>query len=168
MDALTFRRGLWFGISLAGVSMSHTFSSLLVHVTFSTKDRLPLIKAEMRERLFVYMNGVSRREFGTSPSIGGVEDHMHGLLALPPDLPVSHAMNRWKSISSGWMRKQGVENFAWQTGYAAFSVSASMADRVQRYIASQVQHHRRLTFKEELVALLKRHRITYDPERLWE
>ena len=83
---------------------------------------------------------------------------------------MADAMRKWKSLSSGWVHKSMPDNleFAWQTGYAAFSVSRSSADRVAAYIDNQVEHHKHLTFKEEFVAFLERHRVQYDPERVWE
>ena len=81
------------------------------------------------------------------------------------DVAVADAMRAWKSLSSGWVHKTfpAERDFAWQNGYAAFSVSESNADEAQRYIANQESHHRKQTFEEEFLALLKRHGIEYDP-----
>ena len=150
--------------------MSHTYASILCHVIFSTKNRQPLIADTFRTRLYEYMCGLARNEFGAAIAVRGTADHVHGLLSLRTDVSVAHAMNRWKSLSSGWVNKtlSPRRRFAWQTGYAAFSVSESSRLRVVRYIERQVEHHRRQTFEEELIALLRRHRIDYDPQHVWD
>ena len=85
--------------------MGHTFSNLLAHVIFSTKNRQPLITDAIGERLYAYMAGVARKEFGWAKRIGGASDHIHGLIELRTDISMGHAMNRWKSLSSGWVHK---------------------------------------------------------------
>jgi len=150
--------------------MGHTFSNILMHVIFSTKDRRPIIDEALQEKLRAYMAGVARHEFGWAKRIGGTEDHLHGLLQIRPDVSVAHAMNRWKSLSSGWVHKSFPErqDFAWQAGYGAFSVSPSKAAEVIRYIDNQPAHHKRRTFKEEFLEFLDRHGVSYDPERVFE
>ena len=85
--------------------MGHTFSNLLAHVIFSTKDRRPIITDAIAEKLYAYMAGVARKEFGWAKRIGGVGDHVHGLIELRTDVSMAHAMNRWKSLSSRWIHK---------------------------------------------------------------
>jgi len=150
--------------------MGHTLSRLLVHVVFSTKERRRTIHESFRPRLFEYMGGIARNEFGRSLVVGGTADHVHGLLSVRPAVSVSDAMRKWRSLSSGWVHKSFPERreFAWQEGYGAFSVSPSNAERVVRYILNQEAHHKRITFKEEFIALLDRHGIEYDPETLWD
>jgi len=112
------------------------------------------------------MAGVARKEFGWAKRIGGIRDHVHALLEVRADVPVSHAMNRLKSLSSGFVHKTWRElgHFGWQGGYAAFSVSPSKAGEVIRYIDGQAEHHAHMTFKEELMAFLDRHGVKYDPD----
>jgi putative transposase len=150
--------------------MAHTFTSLLTHVVFSTKDRYPHIDAEVRERLFPYMGGILREIGATPVTINGVKDHVHGLVALPATLSVADAMRVLKTNSSRWVHQEWprLRAFAWQTGYGAFSVSRSNAEDVERYIARQEEHHRTVTFQEEFVAFLKRHGIAYDERYVWE
>lgn len=148
--------------------MGHTYSNILLHVIFSTKDRRPLIHESFRQRLYEYMAGIARVEFGKALKIGGVEDHLHGLLSLRTDVSVADALRKWKSLSSGWIHQTlPADEFAWQSGYAAFSVSASNADQVARYIERQAEHHRVQTFEEEYAAFLERHGVEYEAERLW-
>jgi REP-associated tyrosine transposase len=144
--------------------MASTFTNLLYHVVFSTKDRVPMIHKDVQERLYEYMGGIIRGEGGTLLEIGGVADHVHLLAKLKADTAVAVLLRLLKSNSSGWANDvrliQG--RFAWQTGYAAFSVSESQVPTVRRYIQNQEAHHAKVSFKDELIALLKKHRIEYD------
>jgi REP-associated tyrosine transposase len=150
--------------------MGHTYANILIHVIFSTKERAPSIRGGLRQRLYEYMAGVARQEFGKMLIIGGTADHVHGLFQLKTDVSVADAMRDWKSLSSGWVHETFPEasGFAWQAGYGAFSVSASNLARVRRYIEDQEAHHTVRSFQEEFVVFLKRHRVDYDPERIWD
>ena len=145
----------------------HTYSRLLVHVVFRTKDRYARIKPAFRDHLHKYMAGIARNEFGRALEISGTTDHIHLLLSLRTDVPVADAMRKLKSLSSGWVHKSfpNETGFGWQAGYGAFSVSESNAATVIRYIKNQPEHHKRQTFDEEFAALLKRHRIDPAPTR---
>jgi len=149
--------------------MGHTFSNLLVHVVFSTHERRPLIHDSFRPRLHEYLCGLARQEFRQALSVGGTDNHIHGLLALRADLSVSDAMRKWKTLSSKWVHETfpAERDFAWQEGYGAFTVSRSNVSKVAAYIEGQVEHHKKMTFEEEFVALLKRHGIEYDPRYIW-
>jgi REP element-mobilizing transposase RayT len=146
--------------------MGHTYSEILVHVVFSTYQRRNLLAQDFQERPRQYMTGVARREFGEVIRIGGTDDHIHGLLRMRPDVSISTAMRKWKSLSSGWLHKTfpAAVDFAWQEGYGAFSVSPSRSDEVAAYIQSQARRHQVRTFEEEFIALLKAHGIAYDPQ----
>lgn len=147
--------------------MATTFANLLYHVVFSTKDRLPLIRDEIRESLYEYMGGIIRGEGGILLEIGGMPDHVHLLVKLKTDATVALMVQKLKGKSSKWQNERLVqERFAWQSGYGIFSVSASLVERVRRYIRSQEEHHRRVSFKDELIALLKRNGIPYDERYL--
>jgi REP element-mobilizing transposase RayT len=150
--------------------VGHTFSNLLVHVIFGTKGRLPTIRESFRLRLYEYMSGIARTEFGRALCIGGTPNHAHGLIVLTTDVSVAEAVRKWKSISSKWVHETFPEDqdFAWQSGYGAFSVSRSNVHEVAGYIERQVEHHRKVTFEEEFVAFLNRHGIEYDPRYVWD
>ncbi len=150
--------------------MPHSFTHLLSHVIFGTKGRVPCLDAELRERLFPYMGGIIRELGGSTLAINGTMDHAHLLLLLPATKPVADAMRVLKANSSRWVHETWASrrSFAWQTGYGAFSVSRSVADTIQHYIESQEDHHRRMTFKEELITLLERHGIAYDERHVWD
>jgi REP element-mobilizing transposase RayT len=150
--------------------MAHTYTNLLVHMIFSTKDRVPLLDAELKSRLFPYMGGIVHELGGTALLVNGPSDHVHMLLLLPAKTTVSEIAGKVKANSSGWVHREfpGKRTFAWQTGYAAFTVSHSQKQSVLDYIANQEEHHRKLSFKEELIAFLKKHEIQYDERYIFE
>lgn len=150
--------------------MGHTFSNILIQVIFSTKNREPLIRTAFRERLYEYMCGVARNEFGHVLCIGGMADHIHGLLVVNPRVSISDAIGKWKSLSSGWVNRElpDFAPFYWQAGYGAFSVSKSRKTDVMEYIAKQEAHHRGRSFQEEYLELLKRHGIEFEADRVWD
>lgn len=154
---------------IVGRAMASTFTNLLYHVVFSTKNRTPSIRAELREPLYEYMGGILRGEGGILLEIGGVSDHVHLLARMKTDVAVARIIQLVKGRSSKWVNaeKRLDHRFEWQEGYGAFSVSASHVERVRRYIRDQERHHRRTTFRDELIALLDRHGITYDERSSW-
>ncbi len=147
-----------------------SYVSAYFHCVFSTKDRRPLITPELRARLWPFMGGIARQNDLKAVEIGGTEDHVHILLSVPASVPIAKAMQLIKGGASKWVHETFPELrvFRWQEEYGAFSVSVSQLDVVTRYIRGQAEHHRKLTFREEFLALLKRHRISYDPKYLWE
>jgi REP element-mobilizing transposase RayT len=150
--------------------MAHTYTSLLYHVVFSTKNRRPLIMDELTERLHADLGGIVRELNGEPLCIGGISDHVHMLVMLPAVLAPANAVRVVKANSSGWVHETwpARRHFAWQTGYAAFTVSESNRERVHRYILGQVTRHKKLPYKEELLALLDKHRVQYDPIHVWD
>ena len=102
--------------------------------------------------------------------VGGVEDHIHMLVSIPPVLPVSKAVQLLKGSSSHWIKEAfpDMRGFAWQDGYSAFSVSKSNLPDVEADIKSQREHHRVKTFQEEYRAFLEKHGIQYDERYLWD
>src|SRR5258706_9063542 len=150
--------------------MAHTFTNLLVHVVFSTKDRVPTLDSELKKRLFPYIGGIIRELGSTALLINGPADHVHILALLPAKAAVSDILAKVKANSSGWVHREFPEKrtFAWQTGYAAFSVSHSQKKSVLDYIANQEEHHRKVSFKEELILFLKKNGIEYDERYIFE
>jgi REP element-mobilizing transposase RayT len=144
--------------------MSHTFSNLLSHVVVSTKDRLPLLDPQLKPRLLGYINGIVDENGGKVLSLNAMLDHLHMLWELPPKLALADAMRLVKTNSSRWVHETfSLRSFAWQTGYAAFSVSKSNVSVVANYIENQERHHRKRSFQEEFIELLVKHGIPYDP-----
>lgn len=137
---------------------------------FSTKNRKPLIADEWEEEMYAYIGGIIRGEGGIQLEIGGVSDHVHILAKFKPAISVATMMSKIKANSSKWINEVKVtpRTFAWQTGYSAFTVSESQAPPISHYIRNQKEHHRRQSFEEELVALLERHGVKYDPRYLFD
>ena len=147
--------------------MPKTYTKLLTHVVFSTKERLPIITDDIRPRLHAYMGGIVREVGGTALIIGGTADHVHLLVGLPPDLALSDVMRIVKTNSSRWMHELGNADFTWQRGFGAFSVSAANISLVTNYIANQEQHHQQKTFREEFIEFLQMSGIEFEDNYLW-
>ena len=149
--------------------MSGTYTNLLYHVVFSTKERRQLISSTIEAGLYAYVGGVFANVGGVLLEINGIADHVHLLAKLPPKLAVSDVIRDVKANSSKWLNdeKTKFRRFAWQDGFAAFSVSESQVPRVRSYIRRQREHHASLDFKTELVALLVKNRVEYDERYLW-
>ena len=149
--------------------MSHTYGNCNYHIVFSTKERMPLLAPDVRPRLFPFVGGIVKGIKGHPFIANGVDDHLHLLAKLPIGRAVADSVRDIKANSSRWLRQTfpHMRSFAWQGGYAAFSVSESQLERVYRYIADQEAHHRRRSFEEEFVALLRSNGVAFDPERLW-
>jgi putative transposase len=145
-----------------------SLAKVLVHLIFSTKNREPLIRPEVRPALHAYLTGTLANLHCPSLQTGGTADHVHSLFSLTRTRTIAGVAEELKKSSSRWMKREGVSQFAWQAGYGAFSVSESRADAVIRYIARQEEHHRRVTFQEELREFLKRYRVTYDERYVWD
>jgi putative transposase len=150
--------------------MPSTHTNLLYHIVFSTKCRIPLITKNIQEELYRYIGGIIRGEGGISLEIGGTIDHIHLLTKFKPAISISEMLARIKANSSKWVNENNMKlrKFGWQEGYGAFSVSESQIGAVGKYIRGQEEHHRKQTFQEEYVALLKRHGIEYDERYLWD
>ena len=124
-------------------------------------------------RIFSYISG-SIRGMGSTPiATGGMTDHIHFLASLPKTMSVSDFVGGVKSQSSKWLKTVDADAyrlFAWQDGYGAFSVSASMLGRVQRYIMNQAEHHKKkqITYEEEYKEWLKRYHMEYDEKYAFE
>jgi putative transposase len=150
--------------------MPQSLSAVHVHVVFSTKGRRPFQDREKRQALHEYLGGISNCLGCPPEKIGGAEDHVHVLVRLGRSVSQAELVKELKRVSSLWLKEQGDEfaAFEWQGGYAAFSVSASNIDQVKAYIANQEEHHRRMTFQDELRELLRRHGLEWDERYLWD
>ena len=147
--------------------MSSTYLSLHYHIIFSTKDRVPFINAEWRNRLHEYLGGTVRGLDAFPEGVGGVTDHVHLLVGLKATHRLADFMRELKKASSVWVHDEiRLDSFAWQEGYAAFTVSATARDAVKSYIANQEEHHRVKSFREELIEMLERAGVEYDPKYL--
>lgn len=144
---------------------------LLYHIVFSTKDRRPLLQEdEFREATWAYMAGVVSNLGGHPVTIGGHFDHAHLLVRIPAKTAVADFVRQVKANTSKHVNdsRDAVLKFRWQNGYGAFTVSRSQEPTVATYIRNQVEHHRKRTFKEEYLDLLRRHDIEPDERYVWE
>ncbi len=141
-----------------------SYTNLIYHVVFSTKQRRPILTTYVRERVFEYLGGIVRKLDAKLLRAGGADDHVHLAVSGPATLGVAELVRKTKANTSRWVHQKLPEqrDFAWQDGYAAFSVSLSGLDRVLDYISNQQEHHLRVMFEEELKALLDKHGIEYD------
>ena len=123
-----------------------------------------------REALHAYIGGISKRLDCPPLIIGGVEDHVHALARFGRTITIADWVKELKRVSNLWLREQGREyaRFEWQGGYAAFSVSPSNLESVKEYIAKQEEHHRKMSFQDELRALLRKHNVEWDERHLWD
>jgi putative transposase len=151
-------------------NVAHTYTNLLIDGLFSTKGRRPELDAELRPDLFAYMGGIISKLRGRPLLINGPKDHVHLSFVLPASLALSDLMEKVKANSSRWVHERWPRRslFGWQEGYTAFSVSQSNLEKVKKYIAEQEEHHRKLSFREEVLALLEKHGIEYNPRYLEE
>lgn len=139
--------------------MSHTHAWVVVHVVFSTKERANLIP-DIGE-LCRYITGIARAKKVTLLAAGGTSNHVHLLIALNPVHPLSKSVQEIKGNSSRWLRERGIR-FAWQEGYGAFGVSQSQKEVVAEYIGCQAEHHRKWSFEQEFMTLLRKSGGAYD------
>ncbi|MBX3280672.1 MAG: IS200/IS605 family transposase [Acidobacteria bacterium] len=148
--------------------MAQTFTNLIVHIIFSTKDRRPQIDSDIKPRLHAYLGGIVRELGGRALAINGISDHVHLLIELPPTISLSDAVRTLKTNSSRWVHETWPMKtlFAWQPGYAAFSVSRAVVSRIAAYIDGQERHHIRRPYTEEIVIFLNRHGIEYNERYL--
>jgi putative transposase len=141
--------------------MAHTFTKNHLHVVFSTKQRIKLIAPDIQERLWQYLTGICHNIELIPVAIGGMNDHAHMLFHLPPSRSLGDAMRLLKTNSSKWMNEHR-KGFGWQEGYGAFAVSASNLPKVVSYIHNQEMHHRKMSFEEEYLELLRKHGVEFD------
>ena len=156
--------------------MPQSLARVLIHLTFSTKNReRSLAYPELREHLNAYVVGILRNLECPSIQVGSVIDHLHILYLQSRTVSIADVVGTVKRESSTWIKTQKPEiqdpflvKFAWQNGYAAFSVSESNVETVQAYIANQQEHHKRMTFQEEYRKCLEKHGVRFDERYMWD
>jgi REP element-mobilizing transposase RayT len=143
--------------------MSQSLARVVLHVVFSTKNRVPFLKEPgLRARLHAYMAGVLQN-IGCEPIlIGGVEDHVHILCNLSRTVTIAGMVEEAKKSPSKWMKEQG------PGGYGAFSVSESNVEQVRAYVATQEEHHRKVSFQDEFRAICRKHGVEIDERYVWD
>jgi putative transposase len=150
--------------------MSQSLSKLFVHIVFHISYTSVLIRKEDRKDLYTYIGAIIKDNDSIPIIINGVGNHIHILCVMSKNIALAKLTEEIKRHSSRWIKTRGeyYRNFAWQGGYAGFSVSHSIHDRVKRYIENQVEHHRKRDFREELIIALKEYGIVYNEEYLWK
>jgi REP element-mobilizing transposase RayT len=151
--------------------MPQSLSVVYIHLVFSTKGRRPFLRDRgIRESLHRYLGEISKRLQCPPISIGGVEDHVHLLTRFGRTITQAEWVKESKRVSNQWLQEQDVwfRDFEWQGGYAAFSVSPSNLDEVKDYIGRQEEHHKKMTFQDELRALLRKHEVEWDERYVWD
>ena len=146
----------------------HSFTSCLMHCVWATKGRRSLIKPDFQQRLWPYLGGIARENKMKALVVGGVDDHVHVLLSIPSTLSVAKSIQLLEGNSSKWIHDsfKAHADFEWQEGYGAFSIGISGVEETTKYIQSQEEHHRKMTFKEEVEAFLNKHGMEYVEEDL--
>jgi putative transposase len=150
--------------------MPGTYSQILLHVVFSTKNRRPWITPDVAARLYPYLGGIVRAEKGALYAIGGVKDHVHMYIRWRPDEGVSDLMRIVKARGTKWVHDTfgDLRAFAWQEGYSVFSVSKSLEQGVKAYVASQAEHHKQEDFRSELLQLLRDHEVEFEERYVFD
>ena len=151
--------------------MSQSLSAVYLHLVFSTKDRQPFLRdPAIRNEMHHYLGGISRELDCPPILVGGVEDHVHMLARHGRTITQADWAKEVKRSSSIWIKQHdpSLGSFAWQAGYGVFSVSPSKLDTVEKYIANQEEHHRKITFKDECRSILRKHRIEWDERYAWD
>jgi REP element-mobilizing transposase RayT len=150
--------------------MPQSFALIIVHLVFSTKDRAPILTGSIRTALHAYLATVARNAGCECFRAGGVADHVHLAISLPRTTTAAKLIEELKTSSSRWLKTQSPNftAFAWQRGYAAFSVGPSDLDALRQYIDTQEQHHHKQTFEDELRGLLAKYGVEHDERYMWD
>jgi len=149
--------------------MSQSLARVLLHIIFSTKNREPYFGDQsIRKNLHAYLAATANHLGAPSISVGGVADHIHLVCALGRTLSVATLVAKLKVSSNQAFQGNFLSRFSWQSGYAAFSVAESTLESVVKYVCSQEEHHKRLTFQDEYRAFLKRHNVNFDERYVWD
>jgi putative transposase len=152
--------------------MGQSLCQLYVHLTFSTKSRIPFIHPNMKDELHAYMAGILNRIQCPAMIINSMPDHVHILYRLSKTMSLAAVTEQIKKGSSKWMKKKVSpmrgQPFSWQIGYAAFSVSPSMITSTQQYITHQQTHHQTRSYRQEIEEFMRKYDvIEYDPDYFW-
>lgn len=149
--------------------MSQSLSKLYVHLIFHIRDSLVPINKEDKKDLYAYIGSIIKDNGSIPIIINGTIDHVHILCVMSKNIALAKLIEEIKRHSSRWIKTIGIhyKQFAWQGGYAGFSVSQSLHEKTKHYIEFQDDHHKKMTFQEELILFLKEYNIEYDERYLW-
>lgn len=147
--------------------MPQSLVKILIHVVFSTKNRVDLIHPEIEADLYRYIHGIVENNKSKLIIGNGTANHGHLLISMGKTIDISDLVGDIKRDSSVWMKKHD-KAFYWQEGYGAFSIGESQVLRVVKYIAEQKEHHATKDFKDEYRGLLHRYKVEYDERYVWD
>lgn len=150
--------------------MPQSLVKIYMHTVFSTKNRQRFIDESIENELFKYLGGICNGLECFPIIVGGHRDHVHILSLLSKKITVMKFLEELKTGSSNWIKKQDsrFNEFYWQRGYGAFSVSPSAVEIVRRYIETQHEHHKVVTFQDEFRKILREHDIDFDERYVWD
>ena len=150
--------------------MANTYTQINIHTVFSVKGRENILTQNFRENLFKYISGILKNEKQFSLAVNGYLDHVHIFFEQNPTTALSDIIRIVKTNSSKWINKNRFVKgrFLWQEGYGAFSYSRSQRDGVIRYIVRQEEHHKKITFREEYMDLLRKFEIPFEGKYVFE
>ena len=150
--------------------MPQSLANNTIHLVFSTNERKRLLNDELRPELHGYLATVFKNEKCPAIVINSMEDHIHILFVLHRTVALSKIVEEVKKSSSKWVKTKSplLKTFSWQAGYGAFSVSQSNISAVKQYILNQEEHHRTMSFQDELRKFLTKHGMGYDERYLWD
>lgn len=149
--------------------MAQSLAKIILHIVYTTKNREPVLSETVRDDLYAYTVGILNAIGCVKLAINGAADHVHALVIMSKTIALTQMIEDIKRGSSRWLKSQSpkLTHFSWQGGYGAFSVSESQVPKVVNYIKNQEEHHRNISFQDELRLLLKKHKIEFDENHLW-
>jgi len=150
--------------------MAKTFTQIYIQYVFAVQGRENLLRDHFREEVFKYMAGIIREKKQKPIAVNGTSNHVHVFVGLNPTMLISDLVRDIKNNSTNFINSNRwlPGRFSWQEGYGAFSYGHSQLDQVYQYIINQEQHHRKRSFREEYLELLKRFEVEYDERNLFE
>jgi putative transposase len=151
--------------------MPQSLAKILVHTVFSTKDRRPYLHDRaLRNEMHAYLGGILSNLDCQPIIVVGVADHLHVLSALARTSSQADMVKEIKRGSSLWIKSKSSDlaDFSWQNGYGVFSIGSSQIPVVKEYIATQEDHHQRISFQDEFRTLLRRYDIEFDERYVWD
>lgn len=150
--------------------MANTFSQIYIQTVFAVSNRMSLIKPAFQEDLYKYISGIVKNQGQKLISINGMADHIHILIGLKPSMALADLVRDIKADSSTHVNKNKWVrgNFSWQEGYGAFSYGHSQLDSIIRYIQNQEEHHKRRSFKNEYLTLLRKFDIAFEDKYVFD
>ena len=150
--------------------MANTYSQITIHIVFAVKYRENLLKTKHKEELYKYISGIIKNKNQKLLAINGAFDHVHILIGMSPSIALSDLVRDIKNNSSKFIndKKWILGKFQWQEGYGAFSYSRSQRPEIINYINNQEEHHKKASFREEYLNILKKFDVEYNDEYLFD